>query len=236
MPTKKRGSKEEQPWITDKTGKIKLSPVKGKQKSASDESFTFALFDDLLEEAFDKGIEEDDIRDSVSWFFNKIQRSKYGDADDIMKARSRMKSGIEYGRMYFFSYEAKHAKTLPYWDKFPLIFPIDPKPGGFLGINLHYLPQRLRMALMKELYDLAASGRYDAKTKLVISYKILKSVVASGAFKPCVKWYLTKQLRSPFIQINYPEWAMAAALPVQQFEKASERKVWADSKKKITGG
>jgi len=222
-------------WTTSKDGSIKLEPtnVRRKYPLAQSDSFTFALFQDVLDDAYERGIEGEDIAGAVKWFFNRIQKFKYGNAEDIIKARDRLKGRIEYGKMYFFFYQAKHDKRLPYWDKFPLIFPIDPKPGGFLGINLHYIPPKLRLELMSKLYNLAADGRYDKNTKLVISYEILKSVVGMKAFKPCVKYYLRSQVRSPFVQIYYSEWAMAAALPVQQFTKATDTKVWRDSRAKI---
>lgn len=221
-------------------GLLALEAVRKTKKAppAAEDSFTFALFQDVLDDAYEKGIEDEDIASSAKWFFNKAQKLRYGDPDDIMSARERQKAGIQYGKMYHFFYLAKHAdsKKLPYWDMFPLVFPIDPKPGGFLGINLHYLPPQLRIQLMSRLYDLAAGGKYDKRTKLVISYQILKAASGMSAFKPCVKWYLSSYVQSPFVQLYYNEWAMAAALPTQRFQKASDRKVWSDSRRKISLG
>jgi hypothetical protein len=58
------------------------------------------------------------------------------------------------GKMYTFFYDPKHKETLPYYDLFPLIFVVGPAAGGFLGINLHYLPPVLRAKLMDSLYQI----------------------------------------------------------------------------------
>ena len=32
---------------------------------------------------------------------------------------------FELGKMYMFFYDAKHKKTLPYWDRFPVMIPVE---------------------------------------------------------------------------------------------------------------
>ena len=83
---------------------------------------------------------------------------------------------------------------------------------------------------MERLYDLEMTGKYDQRAKLAISYQILKRAINMKYIKPCVKSYLRNHLRSQFLEIHYPEWAMAAALPTHRFEKATVRKVWSDSR------
>jgi hypothetical protein len=62
--------------------------------------------------------------------------------------------------MYCFFYEAKNKDdpdVLPYWDRFPLIFPIDIKGDRLLSMNLHYLPPFHRAKLMDALYTTSNS-------------------------------------------------------------------------------
>jgi hypothetical protein len=40
-------------------------------------------------------------------------------------------------------------------------------------------------------------------------------------------------VQSRFVEIPADEWDIAALLPVEQFEKATKHKVWADSRKKF---
>ena len=100
--------------------------------------------------------------------------------------------------MYMMEYVAKHRATLPYYDRLPLIFPYKKVPGGFMGLNMHYLPLPLRARLMDALYDTANNTKYDESTRLRISYQILEKAAKFREFRPCVKRYLTSQVSSKF--------------------------------------
>ena len=139
------------------------------------------------------------------------------------------------GSMYLFYYDPKHKATLPYYDRVPLVFPIGPAPGGFLGINLHYLPYDLRAQLMDALYSTANNNKFNNTTKLQISYNILKSAAKFRGFEPTVKHYLLANIRSKFILIKPLEWDIALFLNIAKFEKASQTKVWQDSRNIIKG-
>lgn len=193
--------------------------------------------------------------DSWRWFVNKIKSnnqykegnfegSPYGQTflprtrAGLLAQPERMKSniirrqqGLLVGRMYFFVYDPKHKKTLPYYDTFPLIFPIRYYKDGFLGINLHYLDIRTRSALFGQLIKLATNQRFNDRTRLKISYQILQGI--GTLHKPCIKRYLLSHVRSPFIFIHPSEWEQAIFLPVESFEKALSSRVWRESRKKI---
>ena len=49
-----------------------------------------------------------------------------------------------------FFYDPKFKKTLPYYDTFPLVLPLETYNDGFLGINMHYLPIPLRVNLLDQ--------------------------------------------------------------------------------------
>ena len=132
-------------------------------------------------------------------------------------------------------YDAKNKDTLPYYDRFPLIFPINIVRGGFMGMNMHYLPPMLRAKLMDELYDVASNDKFDARTRLEVSYKLLSSASKFSLFKPTVKRYLSSHVKSRFVKIESSEWDIALFLPLQNFVGASKQKVWADSRKMIQG-
>lgn len=143
----------------------------------------------------------------------------------------RLTNSPDIGSMYMYMYDPKGKDTLPYYDKFPLIFPFRIESDSFWGINLHYLPLPLRAKLMDALYDLKSNTRYDESTKLNLSYEILKSAAKYRYFKPCVKQYLFKQMQSNFIYVYPSEWDVALFLPLERFAKASKDQVWADVKK-----
>ena len=137
------------------------------------------------------------------------------------------------GNMFFFFYDAKHKKTLPYWDRFPLIFPLELYDDGFLGINLHYLDRNMRVRLFDKLLDFKNNDRFDDSTKLKLSYALLASVAKFPEVKPCVKRYLASHVKSEFLRVHPSEWEIALFLPVEMFQKQSADFVWADSRRKI---
>lgn len=137
------------------------------------------------------------------------------------------------GKMYCFSYDPKHKATLPYYDIFPLIFPIEFYNDGFLGINLHYLPPGHRAQLMNALYTTINNDKYNKTTQLKINYSILKSAAQFRLFKPCIKRYLNTHLRSPFMYIPPENWDFVMMLPLARFKKKSQDVVWLDSLIKV---
>lgn len=142
-------------------------------------------------------------------------------------------SNIVPGGMYMFVYNPKHKETLPYYDAFPLLLPYQVDKDGFTGLNLHYLPKSLRAVLMDALYDLATDQRYDASTRIAMSYSILKSSTKYKYFEPCLKRYLHSHVRSRFIFIPANEWDIALFLPTENFQKAPKQKVHSDSIKMV---
>jgi len=140
----------------------------------------------------------------------------------------------DIGRMYQFFYNPKHKRTLPYYDTFPIIFPIEPYPDGFLGINLHYLSPMLRAYLMDALYDIQIDDRVRDSKKLMASYGLLKGASKFKYFVPCIKRYLNSKVHSRFLYIPYNHWDMALFLPTERFKKRSKSFVWRESQKKIS--
>ena len=104
-----------------------------------------------------------------------------------------------------------------------------------MGINLHYLPLNFRAQLMDALYDTASNEKYDETTRLKINYNILNGASKFRYFKPCVKHYLTSQLKSRFFYIYPSEWDVALFMPLERFQGARKTQVFADSRKIIRG-
>lgn len=195
-----------------------------------------ALFDEILAKGIRAGQLPARSSTAREWFRDKAKElGKVSESQILRDDTDRLKSRSAIGKMYFFVYDAKHKKTLPYYDRFPLIFMVGPAKNGFFGVNAHYLPLNLRARLMDGLYDITNNKRYDESTKLRLSYGLLKSTENLSLYKPCFKHYLKSQVRSRFVLIEPSEWDIALFLQVEQFQGASKTKVWADSKKIIRG-
>ena len=192
------------------------------------------VFDDLLLRGVRSGEAPGRTQASRDWFRQQAQQSRGARPTEISRDRDRLVNRAGIGRMYFFFYDPKTKADLPYYDTFPLIFKVANTKGGFYGINLHYLPYKLRAKLMDSLYEISSNSRYDDTTKLNLSYRLLNSASKYRYFKPTFKKYLNKHVRSRFVEINPSEWDIALFLPVERFEKASKSQVWADSRNMIT--
>jgi len=190
------------------------------------------VFDDLLLKGVRAGEVPARTASARDWFRNQARRTSARPMA-ISKDRDRLRGRSTVGKMYFFFYDPKTKADLPYYDTFPLIFKVANTKGGFYGINLHYLPYKLRARLMDALYDITNNKKYDESTKLRLSYDLLKGASKYRFFKPTFKKYLNSNVRSRFIEINASEWDIALFLPVERFEKASKSTVWSDSRKMI---
>ncbi len=150
----------------------------------------------------------------------------------------RKKRRIRIGRLYMFLYDPKGKKELPYYDRFPLVFPVDFETDGFYGLNMHYLPPILRAKLYDSLLELQTKSELKGisaieLTRVRVTYTLLKKAARFRWFKPCFKHYLYKQVRSPFIIVPQEEWNMTMFLPSEQFRKSTKEKVWQESRSKI---
>jgi hypothetical protein len=137
------------------------------------------------------------------------------------------------GKMYFYFYDPKTKDSLPYYDKFPLVIPIEHYKDGFLGLNLHYIHPKQRLLLLDSLSEYATNSRYDASTKLRLSYSLLANASKHYQFAPCLKRYLYSHVQSQFLEIQADEWDIAVLLPAENFAKAEKSQVFADSRKKF---
>jgi len=190
------------------------------------------LFTKVLEQAARKnnprfGSEElrDFLRDKAMQVTSRAPSKFIG----AKKAKANIVQEINPGQIICYFYDAKHKATLPYWDKFPMVIPIERYKDGFLGLNLHYLPPMFRARLMDKLYDLLNNQKYDNTTKMQLSYELLKGASKFKYFKPCIKRYLSSHIQSQMVQIDVKEWDYALFLPLARFQKANQRKVWDES-------
>jgi hypothetical protein len=171
---------------------------------------------------------------SRSWFTQQIlllRKERVTPKQLLTRNPQEVKQRITPGHLYMFIYDAKWKDELPYWDAFPLVFPFRKTPNGFLGLNLHYLPYPLRVLLLDRLMSYMTNQKMDQTTRLRLSWAIIEATSRLKLAKPCVKEYLSSNVQSSFRRIDVNDWTTAMMLPVEQFQKASTSKVWADSRK-----
>ena len=166
---------------------------------------------------------------STDWFKDKIAEFGKPGALDLIRDGKRNRTPF-YGRLNMFLYAPKLKKTLPYYDKFPLVLPLEKYSDGFLGINFHYLPIPLRIRLLDRLVDFSNNTKFDESTKLNVNYTGVKNI---KLVKPTLHRYLSGRVKTDFRRIDADEFTVATLLPVQRFSKASAAEGYRDSRKMI---
>ena len=172
-----------------------------------------SVFDTIRQAAGDRDL-------SINWYKKKV-----ADLSNRISAARLMRDGTlkrapSFNKLHFFRYDPNLKATLPYYDTFPLVMPIQSAAGGFLGINFHYLPIPLRMRLLETLDKRGFRG----------DYRKLKNI---REVKPTIKHYLRKQFASGFLELEEDDYAPSIFMPVAQFRKASGSQVWRDSRRMI---
>ena len=193
------------------------------------------IFQKLSREGRAEGLDPGST-EARDWFRDRASSVSNVNTKQLVTDRKRTYTsirGADIGRMYMFFYDPKTKDTLPYYDRFPMIFVVDKIPGGFYGLNLHYLPPTYRARLMDALYSIDRADNQRDSKKLQLSYNLLKGASKYKYFKPCFKHYLNSHVSSRMLYVPAEEWDIALMLPTQRFRKAGTSKVWQESKKII---
>ena len=172
-----------------------------------------SIFDTIRDTAGDRDL-------SINWYKKKVADLSNRISAARLMRDNKLKKAPTFNKLHFFRYDPKLKATLPYYDTFPLVMPIQSAKGGFLGINFHYLPIPLRMKLLETLDKRGFRGDYS-------KLKNIREV------KPTIKHYLRRQFVSGFLELEEDDYAPAIFMPVAQFRKASASQVWRDSRRKI---
>ena len=137
------------------------------------------------------------------------------------------------GKMVMFFYNAKWKDKLPYWDRFPLVIPIELYNDGFLGLNLHYLPPKHRAVLLDAILKITEVNKNNPQKSIRLTYNLMKTVSRTRLYIPCVKRYLyTPYVKSKFYVVPRPYYFVALFLPLERFQGAAKQRVYNESIKK----
>ena len=163
---------------------------------------------------FDKILDKTTGPKSYDWYRKQVQSMTTPGARSLInKGKATLRP--KYGIMNLFGYDPKHKERLPYYDTFPLIFPLEPAKGGFIGLNFHYLPPLARVRFLRSLANTTNNNKFDKSTRYRINWR------NNTFMKKTAKHYLFNQVRTSFLNITAEEMAIAIFLPVARFKKGS---------------
>ena len=166
----------------------------------------------MAKTVFDKILDTTTGPKSYDWYRKQVQSMTTPGARALIN-QGKVTIRPKYGVMNLFGYDPKLKQFLPLYDRFPLIFPIEPAKGGFYGINFHYLQPGARVNFLRQLSRFATDKNYDKNTRYNIGE------LSGRYFKKTIKRYLFSQVRTSFLNIPADEMAIAIFLPVARFEK-----------------
>ena len=161
---------------------------------------------------FDKILDTTTGPKSYDWYRKKVRSMTTPSARTLIR-QGKATIRPKYGIMNLFGYDPKWKAKLPYYDVFPLIFPLEPADGGFIGLNFHYLPYAVRIAFLRSLANTATDKRFDKRTRYIIKWR------NNEYMRKTAKHYLWNHVRSMFLNIPADEMAIAVFLPVARFRK-----------------
>jgi hypothetical protein len=177
----------------------------------------------ILDTLVDK---QGDTTKSATWYKNAISSIGQKITAQKLLAQGKLSARPNIGLLNLFFYDPKYKETLPYYDTFPLVLPLDSIKGGFSGLNFHYLSPGLRLRLLENMQRYA-TNKDLTKARFDVSWDRVKSIPLS---KATIKKYLYKHVRSSFLKIDLNQAAIACYLPVQQFQKRPASSVYAASR------
>ena len=102
----------------------------------------------ILDTLLDK---QGDTTKSTTWYKNAISSIGQKITASKLMAQGKLSARPNIGLLNLFFYDPKYKETLPYYDTFPLVLPLESIKGGFSGLNFHYLAPGARLRLLESL-------------------------------------------------------------------------------------
>ena len=182
----------------------------------------------LLPEEIESGTE-----DSLQWFRTNVRDLKIKPQVIMRGLEAVSNTGLKQGGVYMFYYDAKWKDTLPYWDKYPIVVPLELYSDGFLGINIHYISPSMRVPLLQKMFEFTKDNEeLEGDARMLIDYDTtqLESEIRNAG--PCIKRYLTSHIGARITRVPKEQWETLMMMPTAKFN-VNANTVYADSRRKI---
>jgi hypothetical protein len=181
-------------------------------------------------------------KESMLWLTQKMKTIRLNSRPEVLRSpelkqrKQLLPTRPMIGSMHMFKYRPKHKATLPYYDEYPVVILVGKAEGGFLGLNLHYLPPVLRSRFLQFMYEKTNNNKFDETTRFTAMWKRINKGATRRYLAPMIKHYLTSNIPGYIAQVQSNEWEIASYLPFQRFRKANQNKVWLDAYAEIIQG
>lgn len=172
--------------------------------------------------------------ESLLWFRRRVSKDTKLNRTALIRSHGdyATKKGREQrysiiGKLFYFHYAAEMAgnKELGVFDEFPMVFIFNKtktKEGHQVlwGLNLHYATPAERAILYTKLLKLKTTKGWTEKTKLRLTWNLIKQASASKIYEKCVHAYRVDRLLTKMIEIPAKDWEIACFLQLQKWKRA----------------
>ena len=171
--------------------------------------------------------------DSLQWFRTNVRDLKIKPQVIMRGLEAVSNTGLKQGGVYMFYYDAKWKDTLPYWDKYPIVVPLELYSDGFLGINIHYISPSMRVPLLQKMFEFTKDNEeLEGDARMLIDYDTTQLESELRNAGPCIKRYLTSHIGARITRVPKEQWETLMMMPTAKFN-VNANTVYADSRRKI---
>ena len=176
---------------------------------------------------------ESGTEDSLQWFRTNVRDLKIKPQVIMRGLEAVSNTGLKQGGVYMFHYDAKWKDTLPYWDKYPIVVPLELYSDGFLGINIHYISPSMRVPLLQKMFEFTKDNEeLEGDARMIIDYDTTQLESGLRNAGPCIKRYLTSHIGARITRVPKEQWETLMMMPTAKFN-VNANTVYADSRRKI---
>ncbi|AWY10183.1 DNA end protector [Vibrio phage VAP7] len=182
-------------------------------------------------------------RESNKWFMSRITKDTHLRAEvvhrQILKESRRTKPSDKglIGRMFLYNYDPRWKNILPVYDGWPLVFFFNMKLGDgvsfgekgvmyLFGLNVHYLPPRFRLMLFAELQRLKNDSTLREKTRLRLTWDIIKQFASLKYAEHAVKVYRSDHIRTELAEVHPDQWEVVIPMQIAEWHKGGKHEAW----------
>ena len=183
----------------------------------------------MADTKFDRILEEKESYKSsngenptYAWYNEKV-KDLIGISEKPSELLSKWELRANKVQLYHFNmffYDAKTKKNLPYFDMFPLVFPLRRFGTTFTGINVHYLPPSFKEDFFNIYTRFKSNDEFDETTL----YKMTWSKISRfKVMRPLLRKYSLSNIKSRFLVLRADEVPIAMSLPLTRLVKPNTK-------------
>jgi len=179
------------------------------------------IFDRILEEK-ESYKSSNGENPAYAWYNEKV-KDLIGISEKPSELLSKWELRANKVQLYHFNmffYDAKTKKNLPYFDMFPLVFPLRRFGTTFTGINVHYLPPSFKEDFFNIYTRFKSNDEFDETTL----YKMTWSKISRfKVMRPLLRKYSLSNIKSRFLVLRADEVPIAMSLPLTRLVKPNTK-------------